>query len=76
MGSYLRSSNTVRYALTDHLGNTRVTFTANEEGIILVQEAHDYYPHGGLLPGRQLNGTASSLRSASYPPSGSCARSL
>jgi len=60
VGSYLRSTNKVRYALTDHLGNTRVTFTADEYGVITVQEAHDYYPHGGLLPGRQLNGTASS----------------
>jgi len=60
VGSHLRSTNNVRYALTDHLGNARVTFTADEYGEITVQEAHDYYPHGGLLPGRQLNGTASS----------------
>ncbi|MBK6552303.1 MAG: hypothetical protein IPG11_18160 [Flavobacteriales bacterium] len=61
VGSYLRASLKTRYEVSDHLGNTRVSFTTDGNGDVLVIEAHDYYPHGGLLPGRQLSGTGGSL---------------
>ncbi|MBK7484546.1 MAG: hypothetical protein IPI72_17790 [Flavobacteriales bacterium] len=48
--------------VSDHLGNTRVSFTTDGNGDVLVIEAHDYYPHGGLLPGRQLSGTGGGPR--------------
>jgi RHS repeat-associated protein len=60
VGSYLRASLRTRYEVSDHLGNTRVSFTTDGNGDVLVIEAHDYYPHGGLLPGRQLSGTGGS----------------
>ncbi len=60
VGSYLRASLKTRYEVSDHLGNTRVSFTTDGNGDVLVIEAHDYYPHGGLLPGRQLSGTGGS----------------
>lgn len=59
VGSYLRPSNEVRYTLTDHLGNTRVSFVRSGTGLQVV-EAHDYYPHGGLMPGRQFTGSTTS----------------
>ena len=60
VGSYMRGNGKVRYTLTDQLGNTRVSFTATSTGDLEIIEAHDYYPHGGLLPGRQLVGAAGS----------------
>ncbi len=57
VGTYMRASGKVRYEISDHLGNTRVSFNRNTNGTLQVVEAHDYYPHGGLLPGRQLNGS-------------------
>ncbi len=40
VGTYLRSTSNVRYELTDHLGNTRVSFTY-ASNVITVVEAHD-----------------------------------
>ncbi|MCB0104928.1 MAG: hypothetical protein KDE53_03450, partial [Caldilineaceae bacterium] len=40
VGSYLREAQTVRYDITDHLGNTRVSFIVGTNGLDVI-EAHD-----------------------------------
>ena len=46
------------YFLTDHLGNTRVTFTKNAQGqAAIVQEDH-YYPYGMVLGGQSYSTTS------------------
>jgi RHS repeat-associated protein len=41
------------YEIRDHLGNTRVVFKNSGTGTAQVITYSDYYPHGGILPGRQ-----------------------
>ncbi len=40
------------FELTDHVGNVRAVISENS-GSLLVDEYTDYFPHGGILPGRQ-----------------------
>lgn len=67
------------YNLTDQLGNAcpedslsgfegrtrvRVVLDHTDEGVTSIAAAHDYYPHGGIMPGRSY--TSALLRSLEY----------
>ena len=43
------------YEITDHLGNMRATVSLNNNNTFVVSAYADYYPHGGVLPGRNGN---------------------
>jgi RHS repeat-associated protein len=55
-GSNLESGE-LHYALTDHLGNVRVTFKKASNGIAQMVSRNDYYAFGGVMPGRSYNPT-------------------
>ncbi|MCO6500884.1 MAG: hypothetical protein J5I47_10960 [Vicingus serpentipes] len=60
LGSYDPSTSASRYHLYDHLGNVRATFRENT-GALQVISAGDYYPFGGILPGRSLTSSVNLL---------------
>ncbi|MGE0562551.1 MAG: RHS repeat-associated core domain-containing protein [Flavobacteriales bacterium] len=62
LGLYDPATNESRYHLYDHLGNVRATIRENA-GALEVLSASDYYPFGGVLPGRNL---LSSLNKLNY----------
>jgi RHS repeat-associated protein len=58
IGFYDRSgAGSMRYELTDHLGNVRVGLVVTN-GQVIMAEAHDYYPHGMPMPGRNTTSPA------------------
>ena len=64
LGVYERIAKRTLYNLTDHLGNVRVVLDHTDEGVTSIAAAHDYYPHGGIMPGRSY--TSALLRSLEY----------
>ncbi|MBN8693533.1 MAG: hypothetical protein J0L69_10070 [Bacteroidetes bacterium] len=51
LGVYDAAGNKPYFELTDHLGNVRSVFTDNS-GVASAVSYTDYYPHGGVMPGR------------------------
>ncbi|MCD6066766.1 MAG: tRNA3(Ser)-specific nuclease WapA precursor [Bacteroidetes bacterium] len=47
----------LHFALTDHLGNVRVSFKKASNGMAQLVSRNDYYVYGGVMPGRSLNPT-------------------
>jgi RHS repeat-associated protein len=53
IGVHYTQSNQTVYEITDHLGNVRATVSSvKTNGIPEVLSYTDFYPHGGILPGR------------------------
>jgi RHS repeat-associated protein len=53
IGVHYTQSNQTVYEITDHLGNVRATVSSVKiNGIPEVLSYTDFYPHGGILPGR------------------------
>jgi len=47
-----KSTGKALFELSDHLGNVRAVVTASANGVAETISYTDYYPHGGVLPGR------------------------
>lgn len=58
LGVYDDVNQKAMYELTDHLGNTRAVVTKNTtSGLAETVSYTDYYPHGGVMPGRTYQNT-------------------
>ena len=57
IGTWKKAFTQIEYELTDYLGNVRAIITRNELTGIEILSQQDYYPWGGVMPGRNYKST-------------------